>query len=53
MKLFHGHCRRYNVSKRRIIPLPIYKADPQFYPEALFRAKQVSEPHRVGVIVAE
>ena len=37
------------MSKRRIIPLPIYKADPQFYPEALFRAKQVSEPPRVSV----
>ena len=30
------------MSKRRIIPLPIYKADPQSYPEALFRVKQVS-----------
>ncbi len=38
--------RRYHVSKRRIIPLPIYKVNPEVHPEALFKPKQVS----VGLI---
>lgn len=34
-------CRRYHVSKRRIIPLPMYKIDPVMHPEGLFKPKQV------------
>ena len=34
-------CRRYHVSKRRIIPLPIYKVDPETQQQALFKPKQV------------
>ena len=34
-------CRRYHVSKRRIIPLPRYKVDPKVHPPALFKPKQV------------
>ena len=36
-----GGYRRYHVSKRRIIPLPMYKVDPALHPEALFKPKQV------------
>eukprot|EP00731_Ephydatia_muelleri_P023242 Em0015g825a len=32
---------RYHVSKRRIIPLPIYKADPANTPQALFKVNQL------------
>jgi hypothetical protein len=34
--------RRYHVSKRRIIPLPMYKVDPAVHPDALFKLNQVS-----------
>lgn len=37
----HNEQRRYHVSKRRIIPLPIYKANPPTNPEALFKPKQL------------
>ncbi|XP_066929711.1 SAGA-associated factor 29-like [Clytia hemisphaerica] len=31
---------RHTLSRRRIFPLPLHKADPQVNPEALFQAKQ-------------
>lgn len=37
----HNEKRRYHVSKRRIIPLPMYKADPQTTLQALFKPKQL------------
>lgn len=37
----HNELRRYHVSKKRIIPLPMYKADPALNPEALFKPKQL------------
>lgn len=37
----HNEQRRYHVSKRRIIPLPMYKVDPQVHPDALFKPKQL------------
>ena len=33
--------RRYQVSKRRVIPLPQWKADPLTTPQALFQPGQV------------
>ena len=35
--------RRYPVSKRRVIPLPQWKADPETNPEALFKVGQVTD----------
>lgn len=35
------YSRRYHVSKRRIVPLPRFKADPIANPEALFKRGQV------------
>lgn len=32
---------RHQLSRRRIIPLPLHKADPQVNPEALFQLKQL------------
>ncbi|XP_057309311.1 SAGA-associated factor 29-like [Hydractinia symbiolongicarpus] len=32
---------RHNLSRRRIIPLPLYKVDPQQNPEGLFQMKQL------------
>lgn len=32
---------RHQLSRRRIIPLPLYKADPHVNPEALFQPKQL------------
>ena len=37
----HNEKRRYHVSKRRIIPLPIYKADPATTLQALFKVNQL------------
>ena len=34
-------CRRYHVSKRRVIPLPVYSVDPETQQQALFKPKQV------------
>jgi len=34
--------RRHTLSRRRIVPLPRWKADPEMYPEALFPKKTVS-----------
>jgi SAGA-associated factor 29 len=36
----HIEKKRYQVSKRRVIPLPIWKADPVATPQALFREGQ-------------
>lgn len=41
--------RRYHVSKRRIIPLPTYKADPHTTAQALFKPKQVSVVHTISL----
>ena len=42
-----SNCRRYHVSKRRIIPLPRFKVDPKVHPQALFKPKQVLSQHAV------
>jgi len=36
-----GCYRRHTLSRRRIVPLPRWKADPEMYPEALFPKKTV------------
>ena len=33
--------RRHQVNRRKVIPLPMYKADPGTHPEALFKKDQV------------
>lgn len=34
-------CRRHTLSRRRIIPLPQWKANPETDPEALFQKEQL------------
>ena len=38
---FSAICSRYQVNRRRVIPLPLYKADPKKHQSALFKKEQV------------
>jgi len=41
LRLYYIPFRRHTVMKRKVIPLPLYKVDPQLHPQGLFRLKQV------------
>ena len=41
LPVYMAICSRYQVNRRRVIPLPLYKADPKKHQSALFKKEQV------------